>query len=47
MLKCPLCEGAKLQTLFEADNAFVSVGDLAYEPYSAGGGGVTPIVKAI
>ncbi|MCR2124560.1 class I SAM-dependent methyltransferase [Campylobacter upsaliensis] len=39
MLKCPLCEGAKLQTLFEADNAFVSVGDLAYEPYSAGGGG--------
>ncbi|WP_270991459.1 hypothetical protein [Campylobacter upsaliensis] len=39
MSNCPLCGGKKLVKLFEAQNAFVSVGDLAYEPYSAGGGG--------
>ena len=47
MSNCPLCGGKKLVKLFEAQNAFVSVGDLAYEPYSAGGGGGNFIVKAI
>lgn len=42
MSKCPLCKGVKLQKIFEAKNAFVSVGDLATQNYDAlnGGGGV-------
>ena len=52
MSKCPLCKGVKLQKIFEAKNAFVSVGDLATQNYDAlnGGGGYiirTPIVRAI
>lgn len=49
MSKCFLCENEISQTLFEAENAFVSVADLNFTPYkdTRGGGGVAPMQKAI
>ena len=43
MSKCFLCENEISQTLFEAENAFVSVADLNFTPYkdTGGGGGTT------
>ncbi|WP_213276932.1 hypothetical protein [Campylobacter vulpis] len=45
MSNCPLCGGKKLVKLFEAQNAFVSVGDLANHSFDdTGGGGGEPLL---